>query len=134
MSDTLSRRALLIAPLGGALAACSSIPRYTARGEQWPLRVPVSALEPAGHVVVTAAGLAHPLLVSVHDGAYTAVELVCTHRACEVYPRRDRLVCPCHGSQFGLRGEVLVGPASAPLARRAVAREGDMLCIARGEP
>jgi cytochrome b6-f complex iron-sulfur subunit len=135
MSDTLSRRALLIAPLGCAFAAaCATTPRYTARDAQWPLSVPVSALEPDGYVVVTAAQLAHPLLVSVHDGAHTAVELVCTHRACEVYPRRDRLICPCHGSQFGLRGEVLVGPASAPLARYPVSLDGETLRIERGEP
>jgi len=53
----------------------------------------------------------------------------CTHRGCQPEPVGDRLVCPCHGSEFDLRGSVLEGPADRPLTRYDVAVDGDDLVI-----
>jgi Rieske Fe-S protein len=41
----------------------------------------------------------------------------------------DRLVCPCHGSEYDLLGRVLEGPAERPLTRFPVSVEGDDLVI-----
>jgi nitrite reductase/ring-hydroxylating ferredoxin subunit len=53
-----------------------------------------------------------------HSGELHARSAVCTHIGCIV--RWNGLErswdCPCHGSRFGVDGEVLNGPALAPLA------------------
>jgi cytochrome b6-f complex iron-sulfur subunit len=50
------------------------------------------------------------------DG-FRALSSVCTHLGCvtRYQPGRQIIACPCHGSRFGLDGEVLAGPARRPL-------------------
>lgn len=45
----------------------------------------------------------------------SAVSLVCTHLGCTVSATPGELVCPCHGSIFDWKGNVLKGPADRPL-------------------
>jgi Rieske Fe-S protein len=46
---------------------------------------------------------------------------ICTHMGCTVKPSGDKLDCPCHQSQFDAKsGQVLAGPAPAPLPKVAV--------------
>jgi Rieske Fe-S protein len=41
----------------------------------------------------------------------------CTHLGCQIRSaENNELVCPCHGSRFGMDGRNLMGPASQPLA------------------
>lgn len=56
------------------------------------------------------------------DGALRAVSTRCTHLGCQVrWNAAERTWdCPCHGSRFGVEGEVLNGPAVRPLPRRSV--------------
>lgn len=44
---------------------------------------------------------------------------VCTHLGCQPTwdPQKRNLICPCHGSRFDLKGNVLRGPATRPLSR-----------------
>ena len=48
-----------------------------------------------------------------------AMSLVCTHQTCVVSPIQadiaGGLLCPCHGSKFDSRGQVLNGPAAVDL-------------------
>jgi len=65
---------------------------------------------------------AHPVAVSrADDGTLCAVSARCTHLGCIVrWNDAERSWdCPCHGSRFDPRGEVLHGPAIEPLRRRA---------------
>ncbi len=60
------------------------------------------------------------------EGTLHAVSPTCTHLGCEVTfnGAETSWDCPCHGSRFGVDGEVLEGPAVDPLERRAIdARE-----------
>jgi len=49
----------------------------------------------------------------------------CTHLGCHLHWNSFERCwdCPCHGSQFGIDGEVLNAPAIAPLAEVDVAEE-----------
>jgi glycine/D-amino acid oxidase-like deaminating enzyme/nitrite reductase/ring-hydroxylating ferredoxin subunit len=51
------------------------------------------------------------------DGILHAVSPVCTHVGCLVsFNRAERTwACPCHGSRFSIDGQVIEGPALAPL-------------------
>jgi glycine/D-amino acid oxidase-like deaminating enzyme/nitrite reductase/ring-hydroxylating ferredoxin subunit len=52
------------------------------------------------------------------EGTLHAVSAVCTHLGCQVEfnPAERTWDCPCHGSRFGVDGQVVHGPAVADLA------------------
>lgn len=43
------------------------------------------------------------------------LSISCTHLGCILNVENDKFVCPCHGSMFDLKGNVLKGPALKPL-------------------
>ncbi|MBT2472904.1 FAD-dependent oxidoreductase [Streptomyces sp. ISL-66] len=80
---------------------------------------PVSSLAAGEGTVVRADG--RPCAVHRDDqGNLHAVSAVCTHLGCLVaFNNAERTwECPCHGSRFGIDGEILQGPALHPLERR----------------
>ena len=56
-----------------------------------------------------------------------AMSLICTHLGCTITVTPERMSCPCHGSEFDLRGVVLKGPADIPLRRLKVERTADVI-------
>jgi glycine/D-amino acid oxidase-like deaminating enzyme/nitrite reductase/ring-hydroxylating ferredoxin subunit len=59
------------------------------------------------------------------DGQLHVRSAVCTHMGCYVHfnPAERTWDCPCHGSRFKVNGEVMAGPAEAPLEPIEVGRE-----------
>ena len=51
-------------------------------------------------------------------GQLRAFAITCPHLGCSYNfdDAKQHFLCPCHGSEFGLDGRVLHGPASAPLS------------------
>ncbi|MEX0172974.1 FAD-dependent oxidoreductase [Streptomyces sp. LMG1-1-1.1] len=80
---------------------------------------PVRDLRPGEGTVVRGKG--GPCAVHRDDqGVLHAVSAVCTHLGCLVaFNNAERTwECPCHGSRFGVDGEILQGPALSPLEPR----------------
>lgn len=78
-------------------------------------------------------GAAKALAVNV-NGTIRAFTSVCTHAQCstEWAYQNSRMVCTCHGSQFNNEGQVVIGPATAPLKSFASTRSGNIVTITRG--
>jgi len=76
-------------------------------------------LRSEGSLLVQSPGVAGKILV-VHarDDRLYAVNSVCTHMGCDVLYDKNlgHIRCPCHGSQYGLDGHNIRGPAKRPLA------------------
>lgn len=97
------------------------------------LTVPLVDAESAGSAFLQTAGMERPIYLSREaSGEWTAVLASCTHRGCQPEPLGQRLICPCHGSEFAFTGEVLQGPADRPLTRYPVTQDGPRLVVHTG--
>jgi glycine/D-amino acid oxidase-like deaminating enzyme/nitrite reductase/ring-hydroxylating ferredoxin subunit len=87
-----------------------------------PAQASDAAAVPAGQARVVRDGVGKIGVYRDDNGALHAVSLRCTHLGCLLrFNSAERSWdCPCHGSRFDVDGEVLEGPATAPLARREV--------------
>ena len=84
------------------------------------------------YIELNVAGVERPLVVFHRPGArYGATSRTCTHWGCSVKydGTSDQLVCPCHGSRFGVDGSNIKGPAKRPLAVFDVAVDDGLLTI-----
>jgi cytochrome b6-f complex iron-sulfur subunit len=50
------------------------------------------------------------------ENEVAALSLVCTHLGCTVNVVETGFLCPCHGSQYDIKGTVVGGPAPESLA------------------
>jgi cytochrome b6-f complex iron-sulfur subunit len=132
-----ARRAFLQAMGGSALALAALGTGATAVRFLWPevlfepdTRFAVGRPEeiPVGSLTVLPA---QRVFIAHEAAGFYAMGAVCTHLGCLVqYEReRNRLLCPCHGSQFSTRGEVTQGPAPRPLPRLQLAYERGQLVV-----
>jgi cytochrome b6-f complex iron-sulfur subunit len=71
------------------------------------------------------------MVVHNGNGSLSAVSAVCTHKGCDVnYDKKlGHILCPCHGSEFGLDGQNIKGPAKRPLKRYTVRTENSRVVI-----
>jgi len=117
------------------LTACSSTKYIDGVQADRTVMVPLSAFpvdaNSVSSVIVRKSGaMMGPIhIVRNPDKTYTALSLVCTHKACIVRPVGTGFECPCHGSEFSSEGAVLSPPAKDPLVRYAVSLVGEQLRI-----
>jgi len=125
-----SRRQFLAA-LGALLALAGGMWRFLvprkARREAL-LRVPKAELPVNGALVYRESRIA--LVRNGRD--IIALSLVCPHLGCTVSVTPTGMVCPCHGSRFNRKGELLSGPATGPLAALVVEQDGEHLVVTGG--
>lgn len=88
----------------------------------------------AGSSMTLQYGTKRILVARALDGRLHAVHAVCSHMGCSISfePARGNgeLACNCHASRFTLRGEILSGPATRPLAEYRVETVGGRLILA----
>ena len=95
-------------------------------------RLPAASEVPAGEVRVLACG-ARSLAVSNIEGAFYAIDNVCTHDngpLGEGTLRNGRILCPRHGAAFDAKtGRVLSLPAVRSVGAYPVTVDGDDLYV-----
>jgi Rieske Fe-S protein len=57
------------------------------------------------------------LVVRTGENTFTAVDIKCTHKGCDVKyeDKTNMFACPCHDSKFDINGVPKSGPAKKPL-------------------
>ncbi len=71
------------------------------------------------------------VVVNMGSGSFIAVAQSCTHNGCSVsYSQgNNNFLCPCHGATFSTTGAVTNGPASVPLKKYTVTKNGNILTV-----
>ena len=143
-STPLSRRAVVVAGVGGVaaaglLTACgggsvATAPAPTAAPEPAPA-APSGALTSTSDVPVgggTVFADKDVVVTQPTPGEFKAFSATCTHQGCKVKSVTDGvIVCPCHGSRFAITdGAVTGGPAQRPLPAKTITVEGDEILLA----
>lgn len=84
-------------------------------------------------LVNSVGGQAVKVFIVNKDGTdIKAFTSICTHQACDVNAYNsstERIMCPCHGSEFDLDGSPVSGPAPSALEEYSVTRSGDVLTV-----
>jgi Rieske Fe-S protein len=142
MASALPRRTLLAggaAAAAAGVAACGtptpSAPPAAPAAPAAPATIPPAAgpaptastgpaIRPAADVPVGGAVIVPELELVISQptaGTFTGLSAICTHTGC-IVDRVDggSIICPCHGSRYGLDGSVQQGPAPRPLDPRPV--------------
>lgn len=113
-----------------SLTACAGVPYVVPGVRPGGLVVSAATLAERGAVFLQSPGMDRPVYVRRDaEGEIVALLASCTHRGCQPEPVGDRLVCPCHGSEFSLTGRVLAGPAERPLTRYSVSEQGEEVIV-----
>jgi cytochrome b6-f complex iron-sulfur subunit len=75
-------------------------------------------------------------LSRLEDGGFLALSRECTHLGCTVpwIEEESRFVCPCHGSAYNQKGEVVNAPAPRPLDLYPVRIENGIVIVDTSEP
>ena len=127
--------------IGGSLIDLADIPYITARSRtirpdvrEIPLNlIDTPELKPIGGVYhLSVEDLEREILVvHVAEDRFEAVDIKCTHRACDLNydPEGKNFKCPCHGSEFDLTGAVMIGPATKPLNYYHAELKGDEVIV-----
>ena len=125
-SGELARREFLglcaCVAAGSMLGACASVlvrqvPVANGRVELPLVQYP--ELSQAGAALqILPDGQKQPLIVIIDaNGKHSVISSECTHKGCTVEVQGERIVCPCHGSTYDRKGDVLKGPAQRSLQR-----------------
>jgi cytochrome b6-f complex iron-sulfur subunit len=62
--------------------------------------------------------------------SFAALTAICTHQTCTITGfNAPNYLCPCHGSQFTLAGQVVSGPAPRPLTTYPTSFANNVLTI-----
>jgi Rieske Fe-S protein len=62
-----------------------------------------------------------------------AIHGVCTHKACTVRIKDEKITCPCHGSTFSNEGVPVKEPAKASLFRYGIKLDGERIIVDRSK-
>ena len=126
--------ALSATPLAELLAGCAALAARSVPMREGKLHLAFThypELEtPGGSLKLAPVGFETPVYVlALGRGEFAALSPICTHLGCTVEIQGNRIVCPCHGSNYDREGRVLQGPAERALTRYATSIDDGVLVI-----
>jgi Rieske Fe-S protein len=126
--------AFVAIPWPHARAQDGSRPLPTVKGEVADRRVRVGVastpLAEAGGVARVVSTVGSFLVTRSGDREFLVFSAICSHESCIITEGDDEaFVCPCHGSRFDRRGNVLTRPAELPLYAQVSTFADDVLTI-----
>lgn len=81
-------------------------------------------------VLVKPESLPFPIAIyKTTTGGYASYFLKCTHQGCELNAYESAMVCPCHGAEFNVRGEVTQGPAEINLKQFVTTHDAENIYV-----
>jgi cytochrome b6-f complex iron-sulfur subunit len=94
---------------------------------------PVERFEPG---TVTAFVRGKFYLARLEDGGFLALSRTCTHLGCTVpwVSSDNRFICPCHASQFDIKGDVVNPPAPRAMDIYPITIRNNVLSVDVGRP
>jgi nitrite reductase/ring-hydroxylating ferredoxin subunit len=126
----LRRDFVLIGVSALAASGCAGARYLAPRLNPGRLSIPSAELAPGAAAFLQTPEMPRPIFVRRDgSGQVVAVLASCTHQGCQPEPVGERLVCPCHGSEFTLEGAVLQGPAERPLQRYEATEENGEVVV-----
>lgn len=109
-------------------AASSTIYKTNVRNNE--IEIPLNLLDGKKVQIVRAPETDFDIAVRTEaDGTHKAFLLACTHHDNPLNVTGNGFICPLHGSQFDLEGNVRKGPASLPLTQYPTKVINDKLLI-----
>ena len=74
-------------------------------------------------------------LARLKDGGFLAMSRTCTHLSCTVpwVSKENKFICPCHSSEFDIRGEVANAPAPRALDLYQIRIENNVVQVDTGK-
>jgi len=74
-------------------------------------------------------------LARLEDGGFLALSRTCTHLGCTVpwVAAQNKFICPCHSSEFDIRGEVISPPAPRALDIHPMVIENNIVKVNTGK-
>ena len=97
--------------------------------------IPAGPTEGFAPGTVTAFPRGQFYLARLEDGGFLAISRKCTHLGCTVpwVEEEKRFACPCHGSAFDIKGDVVNAPAPRALDLYPVTIENKVVKVNTGK-
>lgn len=93
--------------------------------------VPIEKLSGQTSAIINSTLFTTPVYIFKEGNTWHALLMSCTHVQCEVKLAKDTFICPCHGSQFALDGDVLTGPAQQPLEKVSIEEKDNQFILTK---
>ncbi|MCY7410681.1 MAG: Rieske 2Fe-2S domain-containing protein [Chitinophagales bacterium] len=111
-------------------SSCSVAKGITGTESAEMVTIPKTSFKDSNSVSITTKKYSEPIYIAKQaDETYIALLMYCPHKGCEVRAGTEKLVCPCHNSEFSLTGSLLRGPAKEGLKSFVVNEEKDLIAV-----
>ena len=115
------------------LDSCASSKNISTTETNEIICVPARSFGDQNFITIRSKKFEEPIFISRQtDSSYVALRMLCTHKGCTIkvaQDKQDKLICPCHGSEFSTQGIVLKGPAIKPLQSFRITTESKSMIV-----